>query len=290
MGKIPNKTGQVAVISGSPRSLTFGIAKRLLQLDYTVIIGIKRVEECNKKIAKLKALGISTKNLKLIEVDYKSLKSVSKFAESVLERCIRIDLLICNGGVINAPYEVSDNGLECHFQINYLSQFLLTNLLLERMKYTSKAKDSPCQIIYVTSVAHFCSRLDFLELEKSKVYNAMKCFYDSKLCQVASMLTLDRVLKTEGANVQCFAIHPGMINVDLWESIGIGSILGSAICRPIETAADTILWPVFCPEFESKGGLYMENGKAVTPSWEATNSYTQQRLWGRSYELIRKYI
>lgn len=46
---------------------------------------------------KLKAMGIPTKNLKLIEVDMRSLKSVNKFAESVLERAIRVDLLICNG-------------------------------------------------------------------------------------------------------------------------------------------------------------------------------------------------
>lgn len=76
--------------------------------------------------------------------------------------CVAMNL----AGIINAPYERSDDGFECHFQINYLSQFLLTNHLLERMKYTSKAKDLPCQIINVSSVAHFCSKLDFMELEK----------------------------------------------------------------------------------------------------------------------------
>lgn len=65
-------------------------------LVYT-ILGIKQVDECQRKVSKLKAMGIPTKNLKLIEVDMKSLKSVSKFAESVLERAIRVDLLICNG-------------------------------------------------------------------------------------------------------------------------------------------------------------------------------------------------
>lgn len=59
----------------------------------------------------------------------------------------------------------------------------------------------------------------------------MKCYLDSKLCQVTSLLTLERVLKTEGANVHCYAVHPGMINVDLFESIGFGAILGNLICR-----------------------------------------------------------
>lgn len=61
----------------------------------------------------------------------------------------------------------------------------------------------------------------------------MKCYLDSKLCQVTSMLTLERVLKTEGANVHCYAVHPGMINVDLYESIGFGAVLGNIICRVI---------------------------------------------------------
>lgn len=60
--------------------------------------------------------------------------------------------------------------------------------------------------------------------------------------------------------------------------------------QTLENAADTILWPAFSPEFENKGGLYLESGKEVTPSWEATNSYTQQRLWGRSFELLRKHL
>lgn len=60
-------------------------------------LGIKQVDECGRKISKLKAMGIPTKNLKLIEVDQKSLKSVTKFAEAVHERAIRIDILICNG-------------------------------------------------------------------------------------------------------------------------------------------------------------------------------------------------
>lgn len=67
---------------------------------------------------------------------------------------------------MKAPYEITEDGYESQFQVNYLSNFLLTELLLKRMKETAILKGGPCQIIYTSSMIYQCGKFNINELEK----------------------------------------------------------------------------------------------------------------------------
>jgi NAD(P)-dependent dehydrogenase (short-subunit alcohol dehydrogenase family) len=114
------------------------------------------------------------------------MKSVRRFAANILKEVPRIDVLINNGtrvlyvnvdddnilflfaaGIMFPPYELTEDGFESQFQVNYLSHFLLTDLLLDRIKETAKRSDKirACRIVNTASEANNGADLDFEDLE-----------------------------------------------------------------------------------------------------------------------------
>jgi NAD(P)-dependent dehydrogenase (short-subunit alcohol dehydrogenase family) len=89
------------------------------------------------------------KNIRLMECDLRSFESVRKFAELYNKEETRLDVLICNAGIAWAPNLITKDGFNTVIQVNYLSHFLLTNLLLNKLK-----QSRPSRIVYVASGSH----------------------------------------------------------------------------------------------------------------------------------------
>ncbi|CAL8102491.1 unnamed protein product [Orchesella dallaii] len=286
------RTGQVAVLTGGPRGLALGLIKTLVRLDYDIIMGVRNIEDSKKRLDEFAKSNskLCFNKITFLEMDLKSLKSMRNFAADVLNKVSRIDLLLCNAAVMKTPYELTEDGFESQFQINYLSHFLLTHLLKDKIKATAALKKSPCQIIYTSSVVHSYGEVDFNELEKCSVYNSTKNYLPTKLCQVIGMLTFQNMMLEEEAQVNCYAVHPGLIPTELWYDAG-GNFLGrfghifSGLLRSVQNGADTILWPAFSPEYQNRGGLYMESGLAINIVSKALDKEVQSKLYAKSKEL-----
>ncbi|ODM96748.1 Short-chain dehydrogenase TIC 32, chloroplastic [Orchesella cincta] len=292
--KLEKRSHQVAIMTGGPRGIGFDIVKKLLQLDYTVILGVRSIEASEKGIAEIRNLGITSGRVKLLSLDLKSLNSVREFAREVLasKEGSRIDLLLNNAGIMNVPYEKTQDNFESQFQVNYLSHFLLTNLLLPRIKETAAKKSEPCQIVNTSSHAQKGGKIDFDELETSKVYSAVKCYFDSKLCQVIHVKTLENKFQEDKVNIHAYAVHPGEIPTTLWNDLGllarISRPIMKRICRTTDGAANTVLYPVLTPEVGEKcGGEYFETGKVKPTNPQANRPEIQKRLWERSLMLTQ---
>jgi NAD(P)-dependent dehydrogenase (short-subunit alcohol dehydrogenase family) len=89
------------------------------------------------------------KNLRLMECDLRSFESVRKFVKLYNKEEKRLDVLICNAGIAWAPNQITQDGFNTVIQVNYLSHFLLTNLLLDKIKQCQ-----PSRIVYVASGSH----------------------------------------------------------------------------------------------------------------------------------------
>lgn len=179
------KSGETCVLTGGTRGIGIEILKKLLQLDFTVIVGVRNVHFMESQIIAIRKSGVHSGQVKILELDLKSLRSVKKFAENVLElrEATRIDLLINNGkfvfcvnitnvsyvhsfllffaaAVYQTHYEITEDNLEAQFQVNYLSHYLLTKLLLSRIIHTSRVKKGgTCHIVNTTSVFHYNGNL-----------------------------------------------------------------------------------------------------------------------------------
>ena len=90
-------------------------------------------------------------------LDLASCTSVRKFARDVLETEARIDVLLLNAGVMFTPYQLTEDGYELQFGVNHLGHFLLTYLLLDRIK-----ESAPSRVVVVSSLGHRVGTLDMM--------------------------------------------------------------------------------------------------------------------------------
>ncbi len=112
------------------------------------------MEKGHQALAKLRSeTGCNEKNIRLMECDLSSFDSVRKFARLYNAEEDRLDVLICNAGLIYTPNVYSQDGLNYVMQANYLGHFLLTNLLLDKLR-----RCRPSRIINVSSSAHKCKK------------------------------------------------------------------------------------------------------------------------------------
>lgn len=135
-----------------------------------------------------------------IEVRYLDLKSfdcVKRFAKSIVKDFERVDVLINNAGVIFNPFEKTVDSFECHLQVNYLSHFLLSSLLLPLLKNAVNGR-----IINVSAHAYTSGKIDIDDPlntgQWAPAYHHRDAFAHSKLCVILASIHLSEVLKGGG--------------------------------------------------------------------------------------------
>uniref|UniRef100_A0A7M4FBD1 Flotillin n=1 Tax=Crocodylus porosus TaxID=8502 RepID=A0A7M4FBD1_CROPO len=137
-----------------------------------------------------------------MSLDLASLASVRAFAETFLRAEPRLDLLILNAGIASGGRR--SDGCNLVFQVNHLGHFLLTQLLLERLK-----RCAPSRVVVVASNAHRSGRIDFERLGRpvEGTLQNFQAYCDSKLANI--LFARELAGRLEGTGVTCYALHPG---------------------------------------------------------------------------------
>jgi len=203
--------GRVYVVTGANSGAGLATMSQLVRQGALVVAGCRRVAAGEEAIARLSGERGSAE---VIELDLGSLASVRRFAEEFLERHRRLDGLVNNAGVMNTPQGRTADGFETQFGTNHLGHFLLTELLLDRLKASA-----PSRIVCVASVAHVGYRgrvasihFDDLNYER-RPYDGEEAYCQSKLANVLHALALSRRLA--GTGVTAVSVHPGWIRSNL---------------------------------------------------------------------------
>jgi NAD(P)-dependent dehydrogenase (short-subunit alcohol dehydrogenase family) len=185
--------------SGIGRATALGLAK---MGAHVAITGRdrKRTEEAAREIR-----AASSEQVDVFVADLSSQLEVRRLAEEVLQTLPRIDVLINNvGGYWNTRHLTAD-GLERTFAVNHLASFLLTDLLLGRLK-----NSAPARVVTVSSNAHAMGRIDFEDLQGARSYSGGRAYNQSKLANVLFSYELARRLRSSGVTAN--ALHPGMVS------------------------------------------------------------------------------
>ncbi len=199
--------GRTYLVTGANSGAGLATVEQLVRQGAQVVAACRRVD----------AGRHATRNLSSVEVmalDLGSLASVRSFVTEFDSRYARLDGLVNNAGVMGTPEGRTVDGFETQFGTNHLGHFLLTELLLDKLKASA-----PARIVCVSSVAH-CGlgkdvgeiRLDDLKFEK-RPYNPTRAYIQSKLAMVVYARHLARRL--EGSGVSAFSVHPGWIRSNL---------------------------------------------------------------------------
>jgi retinol dehydrogenase 14 len=216
--------------------------------------------------------------------DLSAQSEVRGLAEEVLQSLSRIDVLINNvGGYWNTRHVTADR-LERTFAVNHLAPFLLTNLLLDRLKHSA-----PARVVTVSSHAHADGRIDFDDLQGERSYSGARAYNQSKLANLLFTYELARRLQT--TSVTANALHPGVVNTSFGaEDPSRVQRLFVPLLRPFMKApakgAATSIQLASAPELEQVTGRYFADG---TPKKSSERSYDQAaaaRLWQVSADLV----
>src|SRR5207248_9395397 len=136
--------------------------------------------------------------------DLSSQTEVRRLAREVLDRYPRLDVLVNNVGGFWGHRRVTADGLEHTFALNHLAAFLLTNLLLDRLKASA-----PARIVTVSSGAHTAGHIDFDDLQAERKYSGQRAYNASKLANV--MFTYELARRLRGGGVTATVLHPAVV-------------------------------------------------------------------------------
>ncbi|XP_077491850.1 retinol dehydrogenase 13-like [Amblyomma americanum] len=197
----PDMSGKTVVITGANTGIGKETAKELCRRNARVIMACRDLD--NAHLAADEIAWETGLRPGCMPLDLCSFKSIKQFAQKIVDREQRLDVLINNAGGM-APPQITEteDGFEETFQSNYLGHFLLTNLLLGLLK-----KSAPSRVINVGSLAHWIRALDddisFKRYSRNQVYASAKLF-----CMLFTM-ELARRIAGSGVTVNC--CHPGIV-------------------------------------------------------------------------------
>jgi NAD(P)-dependent dehydrogenase (short-subunit alcohol dehydrogenase family) len=208
---------------------------------------------------------------------------VRRLADAVLAAYPRLDVLVNNVGGFWASRRVTADGLEQTFAVNHLAGFLLTDLLLDRLKASA-----PARIVTVSSQAQGMGRLDFDDLQGERRYSGKRAYNQSKLANV--MFTYELARRLEGTGVTATALHPGLVNTAfaadelsaVWKMMI--PVVRPFMKTPAQGAA-TSIYLASAPDVEGATGKYYVKGKPTASAKASYDTVTASRFWQVSADL-----
>lgn len=216
-------------------------------------------------------------------VDYASFSSVAQFAQDLLDKYPRIDVLVNNVGGIIADRRITEDGHEMTLQVNHLSGFLLTQLLQERLE------ESNAMVINTSSFGNIVGNIDFNDLENEENYNAGKAYGTTKLMNILHAMEISRRFK----GVRAASFHPGAVRTGFArEGSGMvkwfyNSVLKNLFLISPEKGADTLIWFITREQaWESGEYYYKRRPGRKNPQ---ANSDNARKLWEKSEQLTEAF-
>jgi retinol dehydrogenase 14 len=214
--------------------------------------------------------------------DFSRLAEVRGLAEELLAAHDRLDLLVNNAGLMSSHYRLSADGFELTFAVNHLAPFLLTNLLLDRLKASA-----PSRIVTVASRAHQGQRLDLATLGKGTGWGQMKAYGRSKLCNI--LFTRELAARLAGSGVVATCLHPGMVATGIGQHGGIIELVWRLI-KPFmigpEKGAETSVFLATVPDPAPFHGGYVIDKRLARPDPAALDAGLARRLWDESARMV----
>jgi NAD(P)-dependent dehydrogenase (short-subunit alcohol dehydrogenase family) len=216
--------------------------------------------------------------------DFASLADVRGLAHELLASYPRIDVLVNNGGTVHDKRTVTRDGHEATFQVNHLAGFLLTELLLDRIRASA-----PARIVTTSSIGHFNGTMDFDDLGFTHGYQILRAYSRSKLANV--LHTRDLARRLEGTGVTANCLHPGAVATNIWSGAPWFARPVLAVAKRFmmvspATGGERIAYLATSPEVEGRTGGYYEQDALKEPADLARDNAVAARLDAVSRELV----
>ncbi|XP_041829770.1 retinol dehydrogenase 13-like isoform X1 [Melanotaenia boesemani] len=290
-GRCPSKAkinGKTVVITGANTGIGKETAQELAERGGRIIMGCRNMEKCEAAAKEIRGNTLNP-HVYAHHLDLASIKSIREFAERIKQEEERVDILINNAGVMRCPAWKTEDGFDMQFGVNHLGHFLLTNLLLEKLK-----ESAPSRVINLTSLAHIIGKIDFEDLNwEKKKFDTKQAYCQSKLANV--LFTRELAKRLQGTGVTVNAVHPGVVATELGRHTGLhqsqfsNSVLSpffSLLVKSPQLGAQPSIYLAVSEEMEGVTGQYYDVMTEKEPAPQALDDETARRLWQVSSRLV----
>ena len=274
--------GKRVLITGATAGIGRVTARALGKAGAEVILVGRNAQRGHEAVAEIARLS-GVNRASFFRADLSVQADVRRLAETVAERWDRLDVLINNAGAMFGRRRESADGIEMTLAVNHLAYYLLTRLLLDRLKAAASAR-----IVNVASSAHRRGRAQLADLQSRRRYRALQVYADSKLLNL--LFTYELARRLDGSGVTANGLHPGFVATEIGTAHGVvpglvWSLLTKVTAISPEDGARTSLHVAAAPELAAVTGTYFEKSRAVRSAPASYDRDAARRLWDLSAEM-----
>ncbi|KAL2623257.1 hypothetical protein R1flu_003462 [Riccia fluitans] len=288
-------SGLVAIVTGGTSGLGLETVRVLTLRGARVFLAARNLDSAAKAREEILKQQPNA-NINLLKVDVSSMSSVRQAAEEFLSLNLPLNLLVNNAGSTTDKFRLTEDGIEEQFATNYLGAFLLTELLLEKMKITAQQSGVEGRIVNVASMVHrdtYKSGIEYDTIKTSQGYNWLASYGQSKLAMILHAKELTRRLREEEANVTINSLHPGAITTNLLRDIAgvfhaISAVYISLWGKDIPQGAATQCYVALNPDVKGVSGEYFDDCKVSQPTAFGRDPELAKKLWDFTLVLLKE--
>jgi NAD(P)-dependent dehydrogenase (short-subunit alcohol dehydrogenase family) len=274
--------GKVVVVTGATSGLGRLAAIRLAEMGARLVMIARHSGRAEQVLAQLYQAGPGVDHTVHL-ADLSLIGEVKRVGGEIAAAEPHIDVLINNAGSIFGSRRVTSEGLELTFATNHMAYFVLTHMLLERLKASA-----PARIVNTASGAHFGKRLDFDDLQATRGYRAQDVYGRSKLCNI--LFTRELARRLEGSGISANAVGPARTTAtrfahNVHPLAAVAMHVASPFLLSVDKGAAPIVHLCASPDLDGVNGTYWSGWKQPHLTAAATSAADAERLWRLSAEL-----
>jgi len=274
--------GKVCVVSGSTSGVGLAAVRRLARGGAHIVMVCRNREKA--EVVRQEIAGQHRVPVDIVIADFSNLDTVRAAAGALLAGYPRIDVLINSVGLHSTGRFTTPAGFELVFCVNHLGPFLLTYLLLERMR-----QSAPSRIIQVNSEGHRFGGLDLNDLDwKRRRYAGLKSYGASKIAQLMTVWEFADRLKGTGVTIN--AMHPGDVRTNIGNNNGplyrwwLHHVTWHVLKDPV-ISGEALYYLAAAPELAEVSGRFFHLTIDEKPAAHALDRELGRRVWALSLEM-----